>query len=296
MAYGFIDEDNKNDLVTINNDKNAFKVHLWTQAALKFKAADEYTKVDIDSPNAKILSIMISRDELKLQNLYVIYQKNLGDPVSYIKVFKQPSRGAFVELTDSKLNNLQLHEQTQPFILDIDGDMRTDLVYVEPPINGGKPKIRVALGRSGDSTEYEAVDFSTFVYQNSEDADCLDDPHPDAIISQPHSSAYLDLNGDCLPDIFMNKQRTYTDPTDGKQYTENYFEIYVQKIDVTTNKQKYCLKHTNQHLTMDYKVEAGNEATVPLVQFVDMNRDAMPDMVYYHDKKIYVFYNKIWPK
>ena len=47
---------------------------------------------------------------------------------------------------------------------------------------------------------------------------------------------------------------------------------------------------------MDYKVGAGNEATVPLVQFVDMNRDAMPDMVYYHDKKIYVHYNKIPPK
>jgi len=29
MAYGFIDEDNHNDLVAINNDKNAFKVHLW---------------------------------------------------------------------------------------------------------------------------------------------------------------------------------------------------------------------------------------------------------------------------
>jgi len=54
---------------------------------------------------------------------------------------------------------------------------------MEPPGADGKPKIRVALGQSGDSTKYElGFDFSMFVYKNSEDADCEDDD-PDAIIS-----------------------------------------------------------------------------------------------------------------
>ena len=38
----------------------------------------------------------------------------------------------FEEFTGSQLNNIKLHQTTQPFIIDIDGDMRTDLVYVEP--------------------------------------------------------------------------------------------------------------------------------------------------------------------
>ena len=39
MAYGFIDEDNKNDLVSINNDKNAFKVHFWSELTYEFETS-----------------------------------------------------------------------------------------------------------------------------------------------------------------------------------------------------------------------------------------------------------------
>lgn len=35
--------------------------------------------------------------------------------------------------------------------------------------------------------------------------------------------------------------------------------------------------------------------SVPLVQFVDINRDSMTDLVFYDDKKIYVYYNKHKP-
>jgi hypothetical protein len=134
--------------------------------------------------------------------------------------------------------------------------MQTDLVFVEPAKDNIKPKLRVALGRSSDSSKYEFEDFSKFITTSSEDPDCLD-PHPDAIMSQPHSSSYLDLNGDCLPDIFMNMYREYPDPADNKKmFAENYFDIYVQKIRETiimgvdgtessVKKQKYCLKQTN---------------------------------------------------
>jgi hypothetical protein len=43
-------------------------------------------------------------------------------------------------------------------------------------------------------------------------------------ISSPHSNAYLDLNGDCMPDIFMSKVRK-----EGKKYIV-YNEIYLAKI------------------------------------------------------------------
>jgi len=49
----------------------------------------------------------------------------------------------------------------------------------------------------------------------------------------------------------------------------------------------YCLRHTNQTLLQNQGAE------VPLVMFADMNRDAMPDMFFYHDSRIYVYYNKL---
>ena len=68
MAYGFIDSDKRNDLVTINDDKNAFIVHLWDRrpGANGFESSRQWTRVDPDSSESKILSIQISRDEGKL--------------------------------------------------------------------------------------------------------------------------------------------------------------------------------------------------------------------------------------
>jgi hypothetical protein len=47
---------------------------------------------------------------------------------------------------------------------------------------------------------------------------CLD-PNFSDIISTPHSNSYLDLNGDCMPDIFLTKVDSLT--------KEPYFQIYV---------------------------------------------------------------------
>jgi hypothetical protein len=35
-----------------------------------------------------------------------------------------------------------------------------------------------------------------------------------------------------------------------------------------------------------------SEAKIPMAQFTDMNLDAMFDLIFYHDKKIYTFYNQ----
>ena len=59
----------------------------------------------------------------------------------------------------------------------------------------------------------------------------------------------------------------------------------------------YCLSSDNakKHL-----VEAGQrrpladpKAEVPLVEFVDIDRDGMLDMFFYHKGKIYVYYNQL---
>lgn len=69
---------------------------------------------------------------------------------------------------------------------------------------------------------FTIVDFEDFVIKNSEDPLCIDSKTPDDLISHPHSNSYVDLNGDCMPDIFLNKERILDS---GK--IEVYYEIYL---------------------------------------------------------------------
>lgn len=50
-------------------------------------------------------------------------------------------------------------------------------------------------------------------------------PTPGDLISSPHSNSFLDLDGDCMPDIFL--QKTHIN-SDGSKV--HYGEIYIQRL------------------------------------------------------------------
>ena len=92
--------------------------------------------------------------------------------------------------------------------------------------------IKVALGQTLDSQSYTFVDFSDFVIKNQDNEECMD-PNNNDPISLPHSNSFLDLDGDCMPDIFLTKLSS-------KNGTFSpYYEIYSQRIFL--GKTKYCL-------------------------------------------------------
>mmetsp|Transcript_9006 Transcript_9006/g.15240 ORF Transcript_9006/g.15240 Transcript_9006/m.15240 type:complete len:133 (-) Transcript_9006:1734-2132(-) len=132
MAVGFLDSDLKNDIVTINKDKNAFQVHFFNQNTLKFNSTSLF-KVDPSHPGATIESVVIANDNLRFKSLFIVYKKAKFDSNSVLKVFRQTEFKHFEESTDSSINDLQLYKGIQPFLLDINGDMLTDIIYVEPP-------------------------------------------------------------------------------------------------------------------------------------------------------------------
>lgn len=109
MAIGFLDSDKNNDLVTINEDKNEISTHFFSQETYRFYSMPSFN-VDASSPNATIQSIVISKDNIKLQNLYVFYKKNQADKVQYLKIFNQTSQGVFEEFKESNINMLELPE------------------------------------------------------------------------------------------------------------------------------------------------------------------------------------------
>ena len=117
--------------------------------------------------------------------------------------------------------------------------------------------------------------FDTYVIPSSQDPNCAD-PNTTDLISLPHSNSFIDLTGDCLPDLFMTRQTA----APGSSKIHNYFEIYSQQI--VNDVQKYCLvKSQSGSITPDTN-SAGNPNDMPLIDFADVNRDAMPDLVFYH--------------
>lgn len=65
MTFGLIDDDLTNDFVTINDEQNEFQVHYFEKNENIFKSTS-FFKIDEFNKNAKISSIMISKDDYYL--------------------------------------------------------------------------------------------------------------------------------------------------------------------------------------------------------------------------------------
>lgn len=116
--------------------------------------------------------------------------------------------------------------------LDINGDMKMDMIYTGLDSHGNT-QTTIALGETYDSLDFTFEPLSNFFLSSEEDKTCLD-PNVNDMISNPHSNSFLDLNGDCIPDIFLSKE---TIDEDNKKHF--YGEIYVQKL--VKGKNRYCL-------------------------------------------------------
>jgi hypothetical protein len=119
----------------------------------------------------------------------------------------------------------------------------------------------------------EGVKSTLFSDYLASDPACLT-PQTQASLSIPHSAAFLDLDGDCMPDLFFTKERL-----DGTLF----YEIYIQRM-TTSNKQTYCLVQRDEMGSVDDM----------MVEFADMDRDGMTDMITYDSSKqsIFTFYNR----
>lgn len=65
-AVGDLDNDSHIDIVTLNNDLNAFTAHFQDEETKMYKPTSAF-KVDVLSPDAKVASVIISRDKRELQ-------------------------------------------------------------------------------------------------------------------------------------------------------------------------------------------------------------------------------------
>ena len=85
-----------------------------------------------------------------------------------------------------------------------------DVLY-QSPTDG----MQVALGKSATDAAFSFTPFANFVISSIDDPNCAEQNIND-VLSIPNSNAFIDLDGDCLPDLFL------TMTNDGTSYYRTY--------------------------------------------------------------------------
>jgi len=94
----------------------------------------------------------------------------------------------------------------------------------------------------------------------------------------PNSNAFIDLNGDCLPDLVLTRQTG--NPEDSTKPVNTYYEIYSQLF--VDGKPKFCLAAQDGQLVSPTDVRTGTKGSskMPFMEFADFNRDGMTDVAF----------------
>jgi hypothetical protein len=92
--------------------------------------------------------------------------------------------------------------------------LRMDIVYYSETYG-----IEVALGTSSTEATFTFAPLSDFIMTSLDDPDCMD-LNPADTISIPNSNAFIDLDGDCLPDLFL----TMSDQNN------SFYRVFVQRL------------------------------------------------------------------
>ena len=157
--------------------------------------------------------------------------------------------------------------------------------------------IKVALGTS-DNKKFETVEFfDNFVLSSKDDPNCKD-PNTADQISLPNSNAFIDLNGDCVADLFLTRQTgSAADMKDTSKQVNSYYEIYSQQFVKNSEgnyESKYCLAAQDGTIINEKNKETGLSKPMPLIEFADFNRDSMFDLMFLTEEgKLIILYNEL---
>ena len=106
--------------------------------------------------------------------------------------------------------------------MDANTDQSMDLLY-QSEADG----IKIAIGSRIDPLSYTVEDFFTNYALSAQDNTDCKNPNTSDLISMPNSNAFIDLNGDCLPDLVLTRQAGTPDEMakDGSS-VKTYYEVY----------------------------------------------------------------------
>ncbi|KIJ94536.1 hypothetical protein K443DRAFT_683654 [Laccaria amethystina LaAM-08-1] len=234
VAFGDFNGDQSLDVLSLASDQQTLSVYHWSHEAFSFQNSGSfkhprrvYNVVPGDFTHSGKLDLLVMSQSVTANQLELTLYPALvggGFDVNH-SMFLPPSTLA------------------QPIPIDIDGDMKIDLLGIDPSASQGPLKIwqNVWNASQVDSALFKIIDAPFHGSQCS--------------LANPHSNAVVDLDGDCLADIFL----VCNDEKGGQSY-----QIWVNNKDDGFN------------LSQAGLLPPGTQA----ISFADINRDGTIDMVF----------------
>ncbi|KAF9239681.1 hypothetical protein BU15DRAFT_74536 [Melanogaster broomeanus] len=232
VAFGDFNGDQFLDVLALDTDQQVLSVYLGTMMTLYFRKALKY---DIRLRYTTLFPGDFTLDG-KLDIL--VMSANSADTLN-MELYKGNHDGQSTPIS------VPSSTLSQPIPVDVDGDMRIDLLGTVPSEKSSSNPLKVWKNvwnaSQSQPTLFEPID------PPFNGAQCT--------LASPHSNAIIDLNGDCLADIFL-----ICDEGSGRRS----FQIWVND------------KDSGFYLAQNDLLPSGVQA----VSFADIDRDGTIDMVF----------------
>ncbi|KAH6919108.1 hypothetical protein BKA70DRAFT_1249281 [Coprinopsis sp. MPI-PUGE-AT-0042] len=232
VAFGDFDGDQSLDVLSIADDEQTLSVHYWKHVSFSFESSPAFKHP------RRVLNV-VPGDFTHTGKLDLLVMSE-GESNGQVDLTLYP---ALVEGGFDVGNPLKLPSSTsaQPIPIDIDGDMRIDLLGSRTPDGGLSVWQNVWNSSDPDTVLYEMMP-APF-----RDAHCK--------LVNPHSNAVVDLNGDCMADVLL-----VCDEGGGKRS----YQIWVND------------KDKGFSLSQKGDLPTGTQS----ISFADINRDGTIDMIF----------------
>ncbi|KAF9551253.1 hypothetical protein CPC08DRAFT_316251 [Agrocybe pediades] len=234
VAFGDFNGDQLLDVLLLGSDQQTFTTHLWNHESFRYVESDTfkhpqkvYNVVPGDFTHSGKLDLLVMSQSQKNNLLdLTLYPSIPGDEF------------------DSN-NPLKLPPSTlpQPIPIDVDGDLKIDLLGITPKGSDSILQVWKNVWNASSSTP-NLFDIEEAPFKGQQCA-----------VANPHSNAVIDLDGDCLADVFI----VCDDGKGGKTY-----QIWINA------------KNEGFVLSQQGALPSGTQS----ISFADIDRDGTIDMIF----------------
>ncbi|GAA5874252.1 hypothetical protein JCM8547_007805 [Rhodosporidiobolus lusitaniae] len=251
-AFGDYNADQLNDVFVLSSDQRSLSVWLWDRKAYEFK---EKVETRIRTKSDFIITNVVPGDfdyDGKLDVL-LMGGKNPGswwsdDEETHMQIHLQQADGSF-----SAPYSVDSSTLPQPMPLDATGDMRTDLLgFAYEDKKNSPPRLWNNTWEASNHTSVFSLSDAPFDLSSTSSGSFS------CKFPSPHFNSFIDLNGDCLADLFLMCEK----PSGSE--TEFEYQIWLN----SQEGKGFKLARTGD-------LPKGTKS----VSFADMDRDGTIDMV-----------------
>ncbi|CEP13272.1 hypothetical protein [Parasitella parasitica] len=189
-AFGDFNGDKFTDLFVLSSDQTSVLVYLWDHVGFTFKGLSKSKTIQ----PGFIITNVVPGDynyDGKLDVLLMGEQNPDRNPTSEIKM--QIYFGNGNDTFDTETIKLPSAYHALPIVLDVNGDMKTDILGYSLETGELGLWMNQALSNSNDTSNLFNLTSASPTFEKSLTDRCT--------WANPHSNAFVDLDGDCLADV-----------------------------------------------------------------------------------------------